>query len=275
MKAGGNMIAVPISRVLTFAVLFAIGAMVTPARAQPTNWANPGTGDWFFFPNWSAGVPTAGTPLTTVGNGGTAVIVGIADAGDQLVITGGSTVVLQAGSLSVTPVVGSINIGTNGTLLLSGSTDVTGTINFAGGTLRSTLSGTLTNNITFADGTTSTIAAAGGQTLTLAGTPPTPFVLGNGATAKFGSATDTGTVILDPASPPSVAPTSTIEVAGGRLLIVSGLGASVIEQVASVTVDAGATLDNFHGSIRSLLGAGRKGAIHPIIQSPRRRARAA
>jgi hypothetical protein len=97
-----------------------------------------------------------------------------------------------AGSLSVTPVVGSINIGTNGTLLLSGSTNVTGTINFAGGTLRSTLSGMLTNNITFADGTTSTIAAAAGQTLTLAGTPPTPFVLGNGATAKFGSAGGAG-----------------------------------------------------------------------------------
>jgi autotransporter-associated beta strand protein len=251
--AGGNMIAAPISRVVAFAALFAIGTAATPALAQPTSWVDA-TGSWFNPVNWSNGVPFVGTPLTTVGNGGTALILAPANAGASLLITGGSTVVLlPAGSLTA----GGINLGPNGTLLLSGSTFVTGPINLSGGTLRSTIPGTLlTNDITFADSTSSTVAAGAGTTLTLAGTFPTPFLLGNFATAKFGSATDTGTVILDPASPPSVAPTSTIEVAGGTLLIVSGLGASVIEQVASVTVDAGATLANFHGSIRSLLGAG-------------------
>jgi len=41
-RKGGDMIAAPISRVLAFAVLFAIGAVVTPARAQIV-WNNTGT----------------------------------------------------------------------------------------------------------------------------------------------------------------------------------------------------------------------------------------
>jgi hypothetical protein len=40
--SGGNVIAGPISRVLAFTVLFAIGAVVTPARAQIV-WNNTGT----------------------------------------------------------------------------------------------------------------------------------------------------------------------------------------------------------------------------------------
>jgi hypothetical protein len=188
------MIAAPISRVLAFAVLLAIGASVTPARAQ-TDWVNLGTGSWFDPANWSAGLPPS--IQTTVGNGGTAQItLPGADAGPTLNINGGSTVDLQLGT---TLTAGMINLGPSGTLLISGSTaglDPSTPLNFAGGTLRATLTGPpLTNNITFADGTTNTIAAGAGQTLTL---QPSNFVLGTvtGATANFGSATDSGTVVL-------------------------------------------------------------------------------
>jgi hypothetical protein len=52
------MIAAPISRVLAFAVLFAIGAVVTPARAQ--TWSTtPGSADYNTATNWTpATVPT-------------------------------------------------------------------------------------------------------------------------------------------------------------------------------------------------------------------------
>src|SRR5262245_47390202 len=122
------MIAAPISRVLAFAALFAIGAAVTPAHAQITDW-NPNTHrNWFIPGNWSNGVPDSFFSLTRVINGGTAQISGQpANAGTTLIIAGmaatGSTVDLQAGG-SLTA--GTIRIAPNGTLLLSGTTDVTG-----------------------------------------------------------------------------------------------------------------------------------------------------
>jgi hypothetical protein len=110
--------------------------------------------------NWNNGVPPSA--LTAVGNGGTAQIAGApANAGFELHINGGSTVDLQAGGSLTTG--GGILLGTAGTLLLSGSTAVTGgPIGFLGGTLRSALTGTVSSDIIFSDGTTSTIAAAAG-----------------------------------------------------------------------------------------------------------------
>jgi autotransporter-associated beta strand protein len=250
------------SRALPSAALFVIGflvasgfvtsAFVASANAQ-TTWVDA-TGSWFVSGNWSAGVPTGATPLTTVGNGGTAQIAGAAaSAGTSLVINGASTVDLQAsGSLTA----GSITLGPTGTLLLSGSTAVAGDLNLGGGTLRSTVTGTLTDSIAFATGATSTIAAAAGQTLTLGGPN---FRLGNpNAHAIFGSGTDTGTVVLAPTSPISANSSSNIEVAGGTLRFGNLLGASVGQFLGSVTVDAGATLDynGLFGTLKSLFGTG-------------------
>src|SRR5262249_14783536 len=149
----------------------------------------------------------------------------------------------------------------SGTLLLSGSTAVTtGNMLFGPGpgTLRSIVTGVLFNPIAFSISTFGRISAAGGQTLTLVGL----FDLSNPNThAIFGSATDTGTVVLAPAFPtPSSG--STIEVAGGTLRI-GGAGSFQLQTVASVTVDAGATLDlTSFSTIRSLLGAGT--VVNPV-----------
>jgi hypothetical protein len=184
-------IAAPISRVLAFAVLFAMGAAVTPARAQ-TMWTDA-TGSWFVPGNWSAGAPpNAGG--TIVGNGGTAQInLPGASAGPTLTIAGGSTVDLQTGgALTATS---SITLSNAGTLLLSGSTAVTGNIDFLGnpgGTLRATTAGTLTNNITFEANTNSTVAAGAGQTLTLANNLAFNGPIAAMTTVNFGSPTDTG-----------------------------------------------------------------------------------
>jgi autotransporter-associated beta strand protein len=240
------------------AVLFSVSltacsVLAAPVNAQ-TNWTGA-TGSWFDSGNWSAGVPPGATPLTTVGNGGTAQIAGAAaNAGTSLGVSGGSTVDLQSGG-SLTA--GTIGIGPNGTLLLSGATAVTGDLSMQGGTLRSTVTGTLTDSLVFGAGTTSTIAAAAGQTLTLGG-PSFSMGAGNNL-AIFGSATDTGTIVLAPTSGMSgnIA-SSALEVAGGTLRIGSFLSASAGAGVVSVTVDGGATLDydGFSGTIRSLLGAG-------------------
>src|SRR5262249_59186828 len=73
LQTGGDVIRASLGSVLAFAVLFAVGAVVTPARAQTTNWTGA-TGDWFTSGNWDNGVPTGATPTTNVQNGGTAQI---------------------------------------------------------------------------------------------------------------------------------------------------------------------------------------------------------
>src|SRR5262249_18688149 len=54
---GAGSMAASVSRVLAFAVLFAVGVVVTPARAQ-TNWTGTNNIGWFDPGNWDAGVPT-------------------------------------------------------------------------------------------------------------------------------------------------------------------------------------------------------------------------
>ena len=181
----------------------------TSARAQ-TSWNNA-TGSWFNPANWSAGLPPNARG-TIVGNGGTANIDAglLANAGLTLNINGGSTVNLQApgSSLQATAL---ITVGPNGTLLLSGSTAVsaTPTINLTDGTLRATFTGPpLTSSIGF---NTGTVAAAAGQTLTLA-----PGLFSLGTSAIFGSATDTGTVVFAPQIP-ILNGGSTVTGAGGTL----------------------------------------------------------
>jgi autotransporter-associated beta strand protein len=106
----------------------------------------------------------------------------------------------------------------------------------------------------FATGPPSTIAAAAGQTLTLGGPS---FNLGV-ASAIFGSAIDTGTVVLAPTSSSGGNPASIIEVAGGTLRFGNALSANIGSNLTSVTVDAGATLDlnDFNAGVNTLLGAG-------------------
>ncbi len=304
--------------------LVSIGFGASPATAQTENWTG-GTGGWFTPGNWNpASVPTAATITTTVGNGGTAQINGAAaNAGNSLVINGGSTVDLQSGG-SLTTGIG-IQIG-NGTLLLSGSTAVTGVITMTGAaTLQSTTTGTLTNNISGAGAITvnggnltlsgdntgysgtatlnagsltlssanalgtagvtlagnntallatttttvsgsiivdasATFGATAGNTLTLASsaTHLTTFI---GTTVHFGSAADTGTVVLAPLGSTGGA-NSAGAIDGGTLKLGNAGGAQLITSlIGGLTVGSGttpATLDinGFGQQVVDLTGTG-------------------
>ncbi len=218
----------------------AIGFGASSARAQTTSWTD-GTGNWFTPGNWSAGVPTGATGTTSVSNGGTAQINGAANAGTNLLISGGSTVELQTGgSLSAT---NTFTVGPNGTLLLSGSTAVTTTagssqIAVDGGALIAGTTGTLTAAIGVDNGFSATFGATAGNTLTLNGAS----IVLDGTTIHFGSASDTGTVVLEPASSAGISSVTAIAVDGGTLKIGNNLAAFFVDgATGGLTVGSGTT----------------------------------
>jgi len=249
-------------------VVLSAGLLATPLKAQTTDWS-AGTGSWFTPGNWDNGIPSPATANSNVINGGTAQIAGgAANTGNTLTISGGSTVDLQAGG-SLTA--GTVVLGNNGTLLLSGSTAVGvncvpqpgcfgpfSGIEFNGGTVRSTTTGSMPSSIKFAADASGTILAAAGQTLTISGDL---FFLGdffgNNIHATFGSATDTGTVVLAPSAFALSFPlgnNGTIEVAGGTLRT------EISSSARATIVDAGAKLDlsqSPNQAVFNLLGAGQ------------------
>ena len=252
-------------------MVLSAGFLSTPLQAQTTNWRT-GTGSWFTPGNWDGGVPTPATSNSNVTNGGTAQIAGgAANTGNTLTISGGSTVELQAGGSLVA---GTVVLANNGTLLLSGSTAVGANcvpspgcigfspfsgIEFNGGTVRSTTTGSMPSSIKFAPDASGTILAAAGQTLTISGDLFTlNNFFGNNVHLTFGSTTDTGTIVFAPVVVGASFPPGndgTIEVAGGTLR------AGNIGSTARATiVDAGAKLDlspNPTQTVFNLLGAGR------------------
>jgi autotransporter-associated beta strand protein len=132
----------------------------------------------------------------------------------------------------------------------------TGDITMNGGTLRSTVTGTFFNNLTFADGSSSTVSAAAGRTVTF--DPASTFTLGSaaGANATIGSLTDTGTVVVASGTV-NFHTDSTLVVAGGTLRD-GGLLGLALNGITSTTVNAGATLDmnDQVNAIHDLMGAG-------------------
>jgi autotransporter-associated beta strand protein len=265
-----------VAQVGVLVVVLSAGLLATPLKAQTTDWS-AGTGSWFTPGNWDNGIPSPATANSNVINSGTAQIAGgAANTGNTLTISGGSTVDLQAGG-SLTA--GTVVLGNDGTLLLSGSTAVGvncvpqpgcvgfgpfSGIEFNGGTVRSTTTGSMPSSIKFAADASGTILAAAGQTLTISGDL---FSLGNffgnNVHATFGSTTDTGTIVLAPLAvfasfPPGS--DGTIEVAGGTLR--GGIiGFGGIGNIARATiVDAGAKLDLSQTptqGVFNLLGAGQ------------------
>jgi fibronectin-binding autotransporter adhesin len=115
-------------------------------------------------------------------------------------------------------------------------------------------------NITLSDDTT--VAAAAGKTLTLDGASFLTFSQDSNSTLTFGQGSNTGTVVLE-AGGESVFLALAVDVHEGTL---RAGDASAMEfmlgNVASTTVDAGATLDwsSFGGDVRQLLGAGTMSA---------------
>lgn len=166
------------------------------------------------------------------------------------------------------------NDGT-GTVAGTGAIDALGSggITLNGGTLRSAVSGWLAQDVTFAAGTTSTLAAAAGKTLTVGGDPGVPgdtstsstgnlparIIIGANAVAQFGSATDTGTIQIGMSSsisPFDIDPTSSVVVAGGTLRDLQDQLWFLTGVASSVTVNAGGTLDfnDSHSQIVNNLG---------------------
>jgi autotransporter-associated beta strand protein len=144
----------------------------------------------------------------------------------------------------------------------AGAIDAFGTNNITmnGGMLRSTVSGQIANNIGFANGATSTFSAATANTVTTTGF----LTFSDNSVARFGSATDTGTIVIGLPGGIFISSSSQLEVNGGTLR--SGAGSSFLSSLtganASTTIAAGATLD-FNdqmspalGGISKLLGSG-------------------
>ena len=121
------------------------------------------------------------------------------------------------------------------------------------GALRSTVTGTLNNSITFNDSSLGTLSAASGTTLTLAG----GIFLNPDSVTTFGTPTDTGTVLMNP-SGISPSATASVVVGGGILRAGSFQLGSALGTIQSTTVNAGATLDfnDFSAAVHNLAGAG-------------------
>jgi autotransporter-associated beta strand protein len=134
----------------------------------------------------------------------------------------------------------------------------TGDITMNGGTLRSAVTGTFTNNLVFSTNTSSVVSAAAGQTLTFGPNGGASFVtFADGSTATFGSTTDTGTIIFS-SDFNNISSTAAIVVAGGILRDGNGVLGNATGNAGSTTVNAGATLDmnDQTDAIHNLLGAG-------------------
>ena len=222
-------------------------------------------------------VATGGTTFD-VGNvsGGTApsaVIAATIDGVDAVTKTGAGTLTLTgANTYSGGTTIQSGTVSISQLSAFSGPTHVSsgvglGAVTLDGGKLVTTSTGSLANDLTFADSKTSILAAATGTTLTLGGNASTgnfntAINIGAGATAQFGSASETGTIVVGRSaliSFGSVDPTASIVVAGGTLQDFQDQLSFLTAGAASTTVNAGATLD-FNDSViqfvNNLKGAG-------------------
>ncbi|WP_225421126.1 autotransporter-associated beta strand repeat-containing protein [Sphingomonas parva] len=161
---------------------------------------------------------------------------------------------------------GTSRLSAGGVTLGDASALGTGGIAISGGSLRSTATGTLANSLRWEGGESSSIlSAAAGQTLTFTGPVAVFNTVGAPASLRFGSATDSGTIILAPSfTSLSVGdPGGLLAVEGGILR--AGAGTSglpfLANHLAVTRIDTGATLDltgaNFlANSIKSLQGGG-------------------
>jgi autotransporter-associated beta strand protein len=134
----------------------------------------------------------------------------------------------------------------------------TGNITMNGGALRSTVTGWFNNNLIFSANTSSVVSAAAGQTATFGPNGGASFVtFANNSIATFGSATDTGTVVISSGFN-NIFATARIVVAGGTLRDGNGKLGNATSFIESTTVNAGATLDmnDRADAIHNLLGAG-------------------
>ncbi|MBJ6135833.1 autotransporter-associated beta strand repeat-containing protein, partial [Ochrobactrum sp. Q0168] len=127
----------------------------------------------------------------------------------------------------------------------------TGLITLNGGRLHSATDGTISNSLFMNAGTTSTISADTGKTLTLTNGPGQYFsLMGN---LVIGANDAAGTVVMD-AVPLNISPTAIITVANGRLRDNTNALGAYTASAAETRVASGATLDfsTSGGTIRNL-----------------------
>ena len=124
-----------------------------------------------------------------------------------------------------------------------------GAVTLDGGKLLTTVTGSLSSDLSFADNKTSILAAATGTTLTLGGSSTTGntatnFTVGNNGVIQFGTSTDTGTIRFGASSQlPTINGLSSVVIAGGTLQDYQDSLWYLLANVSSVTVASGATLD--------------------------------
>ncbi|WP_164935719.1 autotransporter outer membrane beta-barrel domain-containing protein [Bradyrhizobium guangzhouense] len=190
-----------------------------------------------------------GGSLAKVGSG-TLTLTGINTYTGATSVTGG--VLEISGSIAQTS---SVTAGSGGFLQLDNGLALGGAqATLSGGTLRANFTGSLANTIDFAAATTSSLTAASGTQLTFTG----GYILGNGATAQFGSASDTGTIRFE-ASGGTVDPTAQVAVSGGRLMVDGSLAGAAL-----TTVNAGAVLGGSGTIGNTLVAAGGVLAPGPL-----------
>ena len=126
-----------------------------------------------------------------------------------------------------------------------------------GGALRSAVTTTLTNDLSFAPGATGAVSAAVGQTLTLGGAGT--LTLDPNSTAVFGSVGDTGTVVVGATTMTGDA-AARLVVAGGVLRAGNNTLGDMLDDIASTTVNAGATLD-FDDQLAQIHNLAGEGAV--------------
>ena len=127
----------------------------------------------------------------------------------------------------------------------------TGLITLNGGRLHSAIDGEISNSLVVDAGTTSTISADTGKTLTLTNGPGQYFsLMGN---LVIGANDAAGTVVMD-AVPLNISPTAIITVANGRLTDNTNALGAYTASAAETRIASGATLDflTSGGTIRNL-----------------------
>jgi len=207
---------------------------------------------------------TLGTAGSLVGGislgGGTLTMQQPTDATINGVISGTGGLTKEGGGvltlIGTNTYAGGTTIGGGTVAVGNGSALGTNAVFLSGGVLRTDATMTLTNNMLVFTGSSPTIAAANGTTLTLAGAALDVF---GGGTLTFGTAGAPGTVVVQFDTVNLFdAPTTALRVASGTLLAGNSSLSDITSVAATTTIGVGARLDfngNF-GSIADLQGAG-------------------
>ena len=248
--------------------------------------------------NTYSGTTTISGGTLQIGNGGTTGTLGTGNVVDNSslvfdrsntigvanLISGTGTVTQMGTDTTILSAANNYSGGTNisaGTLQLDNIAGAgTGTITFNGtGALRTTVSGALSNGLSWQSGSDGTVSAAAGTTLSLTGSL-SAAVNGAPTTLRFGTVGDTGTVVLSnsvgvlSSGGGSTFNDMSLIVQGGTLKNDGG-GSNIVSFLTGnfglTRIDAGATLD-FAGeassNIRNLQGAGRlTNTVDTAIQS--------